>query len=57
MSVMKKTPDQIEEFLGGAARKDNALARALKMPPAPFTPKVTLKAKTKKKAGTKDGSK
>ena len=54
---MKKTPDQIEEFLGGAARKDNALARTLKMPPAPFTPKVTLKAKTKKKAGTKDGSK
>lgn len=45
---MKKAPDQIEEFPDGAKRRDDALSRALKMPPAPFTPKVTPKAKTKK---------
>ena len=53
---MKKTPADIEEFPDGAKRRDDALSRALKMPPAPFTPKITPKAKTKKKTGTKAGS-
>lgn len=51
------TPDEIEEFPDGAKRRDDALLGALKMPLAPFTPKVTPKAKTKKKTRANAGSK
>jgi len=42
-------PNQIEELPDGAQRRDNALARALRMAPAPFTPKPVPKVAPKKK--------
>ena len=54
---MKKQPVEIEELPDGAKRRDSALANALRMTPAPFTPKVNPKAKTKKKTAPKGVSK
>ena len=46
--MTKSPPHEIEEHKDGEKRRDQALANALAMPPAPFTPKAKVAPNKKK---------